>query len=104
MSYQFEIDGEHAVLSGDLTIYTVGEIKTCLSKALQATQYLEIDLSGVTEIDTAGLQLMLLAKRKPGTDVCFVHHSAAALRLVDLANLGRTLGDPLLVIEREEAL
>ena len=46
-------------------------------------------------MDTAGLQLMLIAKRYPGKSVQFVNHPPAVLRLVDLANLGSALGDPL---------
>ena len=39
---------------------------------------------------------MLMAKRSAGRSVRFVNHSAAVLRLLDLARLGGALGDPLL--------
>ena len=99
MAYQLDIAESRAVLSGDLTIYTVTDIRDQLRKT--TSDDLEIDLAGVSEIDTAGLQLMLLLKSKPG-GVRFVHHSAAVLRLVDLANLGQTLGDPMLIRRRAE--
>ncbi|OHC68147.1 MAG: hypothetical protein A2045_10700 [Rhodocyclales bacterium GWA2_65_20] len=82
---------------GELTIYTVTEIRDRLLEAMAMTDKIEIDLTGVTDIDTAGLQLMLLAKRKPGKEVRFTHHSAAVLRLVDMANVGLMLGDPLVI-------
>lgn len=82
---------------GELTIYTVGEIRNRLLEVMAMTDKVEIDLAGVTDIDTAGLQLMLLAKRKPGKEVRFTHHSAAVLRLVDMANVGLMLGDPLVI-------
>lgn len=84
-----------ATLTGELTIYTVGEIKVALSAELAVVDEIEIDLTGVNEMDTAGLQFMLIAKRYPGKTLRFTNHSQAVLRLVDLANLGSALGDPL---------
>ena len=88
-------------LAGELTIYTVAEIKAGLAEAMEGSKDIEVDLSGITETDTAGLQLMLIAKRSPGTEVRFVNHPAAVLRLVDLANLGGVLGDPLVISATE---
>lgn len=49
---------------GELTILTAGDVKTALLVALEGTDELTVDLSGVTELDTAGLQVLLLAKRE----------------------------------------
>lgn len=95
--FDIAIDGGRAALSGELTIYTAAAIKSRLGELLGEQASIEIDLAGVAEIDTAGLQLMLMLKRKPGAEVSFVHHSSAVLRLVDLANLAGTLGDPVLI-------
>lgn len=84
-------------LQGELTIYTVAEIRNRLLEVMAMTDEVEVDLGGVSDIDTAGLQLMLLAKRRPGKEVRFTHHSAAVLRLVDMANVGLMLGDPLVI-------
>lgn len=47
-------------IQGELTIFRAAELKPqILGKAPPAA----IDLAGVTEIDTAGLQLLLLARR-----------------------------------------
>lgn len=97
MQYQFE-NTEHGVaLSGELTIYTAGEIKQRFSEILEKRSDLEVNLANVAEIDTAGLQMMLLLKRKAGANVCFVLHSTAVSSLINLANLGSALGDPILV-------
>lgn len=85
-------------LSGDLTIYTVAEIKAALAQAMDSADTLEVDLADITDMDTAGLQLMLIAKRRIGKTVSFVKHSPVVLRFIDLANLGGVLGD-LLVVE-----
>ena len=91
---------------GELGIYSVSALRTRWLEVLAQHDTLEIDLGRIDEIDTAGLQLMLMAKRSSGRTVRFVNHSEAVLRLLDLANLGGALGDPLLVgcapAEREE--
>jgi len=99
MSIEIKRTGNSArvSLAGELTIYSVTEIKAGLAEAMASAGEIEVDLSGITEMDTAGLQLMLIAKRNPGKAVCFVNHPPAVLRLVDLANLGGLLGDPLFI-------
>lgn len=84
-------------LSGELTIFSAADIRQRLLETLGQMDELMVDLGEVTEMDTAGLQLMLLAKRKPGKTVRFCNHSDSVLRLVDLANLAQTLGDPLVL-------
>ena len=97
MSLQSESIGKAArvKLDGELTIYSVAEIKSGLAEVMKSADQIEIDLSGITEIDTAGLQLMLIAKRNPGKDVSFINHPQSVLRLIDLANVGGVFGDPL---------
>ena len=84
-------------LSGEMTIYNAAQIKATLAEAMRGAVELEVDLSGIADIDTAGLQLMLIAKRHPHCRVRFVNHSPEVLRLIDLANLGGALGDPLFI-------
>ena len=50
-------------IEGDLTIRRVQEMKDVLVARLAQSQALEVDLAGVTEIDTAGAQLLLMARR-----------------------------------------
>ncbi|HEY9898711.1 MAG TPA: STAS domain-containing protein [Pantanalinema sp.] len=58
-----EADGLIA-LDGDLTIYTALELKDQLLAPLSTFDALELDLSGVTEIDSAGAQLILLVRKE----------------------------------------
>lgn len=51
-------------VTGTLTIYTAQESKQGLLKALEECQELELDLSQVSEFDTAGFQLLILLKRE----------------------------------------
>jgi anti-anti-sigma factor len=99
MSIQIERTGKTArvTLAGELTIYSVAEIKAGLTEAMNGADEVEVDLQGITEMDTAGLQLMLIAKRNQGKDVRFINHPQSVLRLVDLANLGAVFGDPLFI-------
>jgi anti-anti-sigma factor len=84
-------------LEGELTVYTVAEVKETLAKAMESADDIEVDLSGVSEVDTAGVQLMLIAKRSAGKRIVFSHHPAAVLRLIDLAGLASALGDLMVV-------
>jgi anti-sigma B factor antagonist len=57
-------------VEGELTIHTAGERKAALqallgeAAAADGPDELEVVLADVTEMDTAGLQLLLLAKRE----------------------------------------
>lgn len=99
MAHEIKVDVQQKLmaLSGELTIFSVADIRKCLLEVLAGLDGVSLDLRDVTEIDTAGLQLMLLAKCVPGKTVRFCNHSNPVLRLIDLANVGQMLGDPLLI-------
>lgn len=88
-------DGKRLVIGGELTIYGVAEVKERLWQALARHPQLEVDLSGVDDFDTAGLQLLLMSKRWPDTQINYVNHSAAVLSLIEITNV--VLGDPLIL-------
>lgn len=92
-----------AAIDGEMTIYAVAALKNDIERALDGRGALEIDLSAVSDIDTAGLQLMLMAKRLPGKSVRFAAHSPAVLQMLELSNLARAIGDPLLLTSRDSA-
>jgi anti-anti-sigma factor len=84
----------HIPISGELTIYQVGELKPLLQQALDQSIHdltgIQLDLGGVTEIDGAGLQLLLsIAKTVPGTEVEFTLHNVpeAVLQVIQTFNL-----------------
>lgn len=101
MSCSFTAIGDgHFGLAGELCIFHAAELKPHLLEALEAGAECDIDLAQVTEVDTAGLQLLLGAKREAERRGCrlgFVNHSEPVLEALDLVNLARDFGDPLLI-------
>ena len=82
-------------VTGDLTIERAFELK---DRFLQSVE--EIDLSGVTAIDTAGLQLLIMAKREAiatGRELRLTRHSQAVLEVFDLLGMAAYFGDHLVM-------
>ncbi len=91
-------------IEGELTIYNALQIRDGLLEHLASSQDVEVDLGGVSEMDTAGFQLLLAAKREGarlGKTVRYVSHSPAALEVIDLYNMAAQFGDPLLISARQ---
>jgi ABC-type transporter Mla MlaB component len=91
-------------LEGPLTIYGALELKGRLMDAVNSNQELSLDLSRVTELDTAGLQMLYLAKREASRlchDLRIVAHSAAVREVFDLVNMNAYFGDPTLIPAQE---
>jgi anti-anti-sigma factor len=87
-------------LDGPLTIYDAAVGKQRLLEELNLAPELDVDLAGVSELDTAGLQVLLLLKReatKQNKPLRFHGHSKAVLQVIDLFNLGSVFGDPLVL-------
>jgi len=90
-------------IQGELSIYRAAELKQVLLDDPAPT---EVDLSGVTEIDTAGVQLLMLAKRTAQAhqrELRLVAHSAAVSEAFELLNLGSYFDDPLVMTARHHA-
>jgi anti-sigma B factor antagonist len=51
-------------VEGEMTIYRAAELKPALLEAVHAHDAPALDLSAVTEFDSAGLQLLLAARRE----------------------------------------
>ncbi len=93
--------GGRIVIAGELTIYTVMELKDELLTGLSATEELELDLAEVGEIDGAGLQLLVMIKQRAavlGKVLKFTGHSPVVVELLDLSGLAGFFGDPLLIV------
>ncbi|NKI97315.1 STAS domain-containing protein [Rhizobacter sp. SG703] len=87
-------------IEGELTIYRAAELKQTLLAAVAANPAVEVDLSQVSEFDSAGLQLLLLAKREAGAagrTLRLVDHSPAVVEVLELFDLAAHFGDPLVV-------
>ncbi|HEX5755721.1 MAG TPA: STAS domain-containing protein [Arenimonas sp.] len=87
-------------LSGSLSIYDVAALKTRLIDAVSAHAELELDLSAVESIDTAGVQLLMLAKLHAaarGHALVLVGHSPAVVDVFELFQLAGYFGDPIVL-------
>lgn len=87
-------------IEGDMTIYTAADLKTELMAHIEKPVEREINLSGVSEMDCAGLQLLILAKRESlryKTPLRLSGHSRAVLEVLDMCNLTTYFGDPLVI-------
>lgn len=88
------------VITGELDIYQAQPLKEALLEALGASAELELDLGGVTELDSTGLQLLYLAKREAsatGKALRLVAHSEATRQVLDLYGLVAFFGDSVLI-------
>lgn len=89
-------------IDDELTIFTAADQKRNLLNFLGTGDDLEINLSQVAEMDTAGLQLLILSKREAGLagkQLRFVMHSKAVLDILELANLTTAFGDQVVLAQ-----
>lgn len=87
-------------LGSEVTIYQAAGLRAALAAAVAAHAELEIDLADVSEIDTAGVQLLLFVKREAAAagKVCrYVQHSEAVIQVFDAMNAGALFGDPMVL-------
>ena len=57
-------NSRHLAPSGDLTVFEAAEFKESLVKLFANEGLVSLDLSGVARVDTAGIQLMLAARKQ----------------------------------------
>lgn len=87
-------------IQGEMTIYTALEQKQTLTEHLKHSKDLQLDLSGVEEIDSAGLQLLLFFKREAaehGKKFSLTQHSQAVIEVFELLDLSKHFGDPIVL-------
>jgi anti-anti-sigma factor len=83
-------------IEGEMTIYRAAELKRTLLTPIVEAAVVEFDLSRVTELDSAGVQLLMLAKRTAQakhSELRLVAHSSAVLDVMELLNLGSYFGN-----------
>lgn len=93
------------ILQGDLTIYNAIEQKAELLNYLACSEELEINLSQVNDIDTSGLQLLILLKReavKHAKKLSYIMHSKAVLEILEMTRLTSVFGDQVILAHDEE--
>ncbi len=87
-------------IHGELTIATAAAVRTDLLEALDHADEVEVDLAQVAEIDSAGIQIMVAAKREAkarSKTLRFVGHVPAVLEALDFTDLIGYLGDPVVI-------
>lgn len=90
----------HLILDGPMTIYNAAEIMAQLLNGVQSASILELDLSHVGEVDTAGFQLLVMAKRESQRldhTLRIVAHSPAVREVIDFYNMDAFFGDPIVI-------
>lgn len=88
-------------IEGEMTIYRANELKLSVLDSLSKAQALEIDLGAVSELDSAGIQVLMLAKKQAlekKQELRLVSHSPAVLEVFELLNLAAYFGDPLVML------
>lgn len=83
-------------ISGELTIYAAAELHRTLLDSLGACDRLELDLGAVTELDTSGLQqLVLLCREAKATGKSLhIEHGDATREVLALCRLDAYFADP----------
>lgn len=87
-------------IEGELTIYRASELCVALQAALLQPGDLEIDLAEVSEMDSAGVQLLMAAKRSAQASqrqLRLTAHSPAVLEVFETLDLAAHFGDPLVM-------
>lgn len=93
-------DAPRISLDGEMTIYRAADLKVTLLEALRKTRVLEVDLSAVTELDTAGLQVLMLAKQTAAAEqreLRLLQHSPAVVEIFEMLDLVAFFGDAVLI-------
>lgn len=90
-------------IGGEFSIFTATALRQRLLDAIAASKEVEVDLSQVSEIDSAGIQLMVAAKREAAArdkPLRFTGHSPAVFDIIELYDLSDHFGDPVLTHPR----
>ncbi|MBP6321410.1 MAG: STAS domain-containing protein [Giesbergeria sp.] len=89
--------GQMLRIEGEFTIYRAMELKPVLFAQPPVT---EIDLSGVTEFDSSGLQLLMLAKKTAvaqGRALVLLGRSPVVVEVFELLGVAGYFDDPLTI-------
>lgn len=83
-------------INGELTIYTAAAEKQKLQAFLESDDELELNLSQISEMDSAGLQVLIVLKReaaKRKKNLRYSMHSKAVLEVLEMTNMMTSFGD-----------
>ena len=94
-------DKGRVTITGEMTIYSAEELKQKLAPVLAVPRALDIHLNGVEEIDSAGVQLLMMAKKSQaaaGFPMRLVDHSKAVMAAFEIMGLVPYFGDPVVML------
>lgn len=94
------------IVDGNMTIYNAQEVKRQLVTAVRSSAVLELDLSHVGEMDTAGVQLLIMAKQESqrlDKTLRIIAHSDPVREIIEFYNMGAFFGDPVVIPAGERA-
>jgi len=102
MSIEFKKKNDigYLMVNDEMTIYTAAEQKPELLEHFSDCSEIKLDLSGVTEIDSAGIQLLMLLKSegvRRNHPVRFIQHSQPVIEIFELLKLSTRFGDPIVI-------
>lgn len=98
-----ELEPTVVAFSGELTIHTLTEQRARMLEAGAAVDLI-FDLSGITELDGAGLQLLVAAKRQrlaAGQSLRLTGHSRRIREAMERCGLAGFFGDPQIITAAE---
>jgi anti-anti-sigma factor len=91
MDSQVRYEQPRVHVNGEMTVYTCSELKPqLLAQLTEHADATELELSRVTEMDTAGLQILLTARRHAsdlGREMRVVNPSRAVTEVLELCRL-----------------
>ncbi len=90
----------HIPVEGEMTIFRAQELREFIMPLVSGNDEIEVDLSRVTEVDAAGMQLMVSVKLEAilrGKTLRYTGHSKPVLEMIDLCDLGGFFGDQVIL-------
>jgi anti-anti-sigma factor len=102
MNIEIQQDGARRKMTvdGEMTIYTAAELKQRMVEHLAGSESLELDLSRVTEMDSAGYQVLLMARneaQRADIDLAISHHSESVFEVLELFGVQSQFSDAVVI-------
>ncbi len=91
---------ERLRIQGGLTVYEAPALYQELLDSVRRCSRVEVDLSAVDDLDTAGLQVLMICKRESrrlSHELQMLAHSNAVVQAFEFLNLAAFFGDPLVL-------